>query len=187
MGRPELGSLSTRAGAVPRCEPVTRGQGARPKEARTTGYQGHGSVPTDVMRDPVVIDGRTGWTGQVAAAGYGPGGQAAQTVPDGRRAGVDTARVAGSNVDLASQTSSVWAGVEPMKLYTDAGYPYWSPGIAGIPPLAYPGQPNQLRPAASMPYLGGYVYPPLVMNPGTGSVPAPILSQPIESWVRAPL
>jgi len=35
--------------------------------------------------------------------------------------------------------------------------------------------------------LGGYVYPPLVMNPGTGSVPAPILSQPIESWVRAPL
>ena len=107
-GHPELGSLSTRAGAVPRCEPVTRGQGARPKEARTAGYQAHGSVSTDVMRDPVVIDGRTGWTGQAAAAGYGPGGQATPTVPDGRSAGIDTARVAGSNVDLASQTSSVW-------------------------------------------------------------------------------
>ena len=86
-----------------------------------------------------MIDGRTGWTDQAAAAGYGPSGQATQTVPDtvldtvGRCAGIDTARVAGSNVDLASRTSSVWAGVEPMKLYTDAGYPYWSPGIAGIP------------------------------------------------------
>ena len=74
-----------------------------------------------------------------------------------------------------------------MKLLPDAGYPYWNPGVAGIPPLAYLGQPNQLRPAAAMPYLGGYLYPPLVMNPGTGSVPAPILGQPIESWVRAPL
>jgi len=83
-GHPELGSLSARAGAVPRCEPVTGGQGARPKEARTTRYQGYRGVPTDVMRtDQATVDGRAGWTGQAAAAGYRPSGQAVLTVPDG--------------------------------------------------------------------------------------------------------
>jgi len=146
-------------------------------------------VPTDVMcADQAMVDGRASWTSQAAAAGYyGPSGQAVQTVPDGRHAGVDTARVAGSNVNLASWTPSVWAGVEPTKLYTDAGQPYWNSSIAGILPLAYLGQPNQLRLAAPMPYMSGYMYPPLVMNPGTGTVPVPILNHPVESWVQAPL
>jgi len=92
-----------------------------------------------------MVDGCAGWTGQAAATGYrGPGGQAAQTVPDGGRAGVDTARVAGSNVDLASRTPSVWVGIEPAKLYTDDGQPVLGPGAAGVPQSSYFGQPVQL-------------------------------------------
>jgi len=115
-GHPEQGSRGESAGAVPRCEEVTvGGYAARPRETRTTGYYGYTGVPSDIVclgRRTCPL-GRSGccrrvlWTQRAAA----------QTAPDGRHAGVDTARVAGSDVDLASRTPSIWAGVEPVKLY----------------------------------------------------------------------
>jgi len=188
-GRPEQGSQGESAGTVPQCEEVTVGSyGARPREARTTGYYGYTGVPSDIVRtDQALVDGRAGWAGQAAAAGYcGPSGRAAQTAPDGRRAGVDVARVASSDVDFASRTPSVWAGVEPVKLYPDAGQPIWNSGIAGIPHSAYPGQPIQLRPAASKPYMSGNTHLSLVVDPGVGTATAPILNRLVELWVRAP-
>jgi len=132
---------------VPRCELVTGGgYGARPKETRTTGYYGYVGVPTDVVHaDQAMVSGRIGWTGQAIATGYRESGEHVElTVPDGRRAGIDTARVAGSNVDTASQTPSDWAGVELSKLYTVVRTSYMDAGITGIPQPAYLGQPIQL-------------------------------------------
>jgi len=52
-----------RAGAVPRCEPVTGGgYRARPREARTTGYYGYMS-PDVVRADQAMVSGCVGWTG----------------------------------------------------------------------------------------------------------------------------
>jgi len=101
--------------------------------------------PLTVYADQAMASGRVGWTGQVTAAGYRePGGKAGQAVPDGRRAGIDMARVTGSNVDTASQTPSVWAGVKPAKLYTGVGQSYLDAGAAGILQPAHLGQPIQL-------------------------------------------
>jgi len=172
---------------VPRCEPVTReGYGARPREARTTEYYGYTGVPTDVVHaDQAMVSGRVGWTGQAMATRYHePGGPVEPTVPDGRRAGIDTARVAGSNVDTASRTPSVWAGIEPAKLYTGVGTSYMDAGTAGILQPAYLGQPIQLRPAAPTQLASGQFYHPLVFDPGAGTAPAPNCL--VESLVRAP-
>jgi len=75
-------------------------------------------VPTDVVHaDQAMVSGCVGWTGQAIATEHcEPGGHVELTAPDGRRAGIDAARVAGSNVDTASWTPSVWVGVEPAKL-----------------------------------------------------------------------
>jgi len=132
---------------VPRCEQVTGGgYGARPREARTTVYYGYAGVPRDIVHtDQATVSGRVGWTGQATAAVYREsGGHLEWTVPDGRCAGIDTARVAGSNVDTASRTPSIWAGVEPAKLYTGVGTSYLDAGIAGISQPTYLGQPIQL-------------------------------------------
>jgi len=109
-GCPEQGSRDERTGAIPRCEQVTvGGYGAQPREARTTGYYGYTGVPADVVHaDQAMVSGHVGFTGQAIAAGYRePGGHVERTVPDGRRAGIDTATVAGSNVNTASRTPSV--------------------------------------------------------------------------------
>jgi len=175
-GRPEQGSLGERAGAVPHCELVTgEGYGARPREATTTGYYGYMGVPTDVVRaDQAMVSGHVGWTGQATATGYRkPGGHGEPTVPDGRRTSADAARVAGSNVDAASRTPSVWAGVEPAKLYIGVGTSYMDAGTDGMLPPAYLGQPIQLRPAAPAQLASGQFYHPLVFDPGTGTAPAP--------------
>jgi len=185
-GRPEQGSLGERAGAVPRCEPVTGGgYGARSKEARTTGYYGYVGVPTDVSRaDQATVSGRVGWMGQAIVTGYRkPGGQVEPTVPDGRRAGIDTARVAGSNIDTASRTPSVWAGVEPAKLYTGVGTSYLDAGTTGVPQPVYLRQPIQLRLAAPIQLASGQFYHPLVFDPSAGTAPAPNWNRPVESWV----
>jgi len=184
-GRPEQGSLGGGAGAIPRCEQATGGgYGARLREARTTGYYGYTGVPTDVVRaDQAMVSGRIGWTGQTTAAGYRqPCGQVGQTVPDGRRAGADTAGVAGSNVGTASRTPSVWAGVEPAKLYTWCRKSYLDAGIAGILQPAYLGQPIQLRPAAPTQLADGQFYHPLVFDPAR-TAPVPNWNPPVESWV----
>ena len=115
--------------------PVTGGgYGAWPKEARTIGYYGYVGVPTDVVHaDQAMVSGHVGWTGQSTATGYRePGGRVEPAVPDGRRTGLNMARVAGSNVDTASQTPSLWAGVEPAKLYTGVGTSYLDAGATGV-------------------------------------------------------
>jgi len=188
-GRPEQGSLGGGAGTVPHCQPAARGgYRARPKEARTTGYYGYTGVPADVMRaDQAMVSGCIGWTGQTTAAGYRePGGQVWQTVPDGRRTGSDMAKVAGSNIDTASWTPSIWAGVELAKLYTGVRTSYMDAGAAGILQPEYLGQPTQLRPAAPIQLAHGQFYHHLVFDPGAGTAPAPNWNRPVESWVRAP-
>jgi len=188
-GRPEHGSLGGGAGAIPRCKQATRGgYGARPVEARTTGYYRYAGVPTDVVHaDQAMVSGRVDWTGQATATGYrGPGGQVGQTVPSGRRAGTDTAIVAGSNDDTASRTPSVWVGVKPAKLYTGVGTSYMDAGTTGILLPAYLGQPTQLRPAAPIQLASGQFYHPLVYNIGAGTAPAPNWNHPVESLVQAP-
>ena len=87
--------------------------GARPKEARTTGYYGYTEVPTDVLRaDQATVSGRVGWTGQAGTVGYRKsGGHIEQTVGNGRRTAVNAAGVAGSIVETTSRTPSVWVGV----------------------------------------------------------------------------
>jgi len=185
-GRPEQGSLGERAGAVLRCKQVTGGgYGAWPKEARTTGYYGYMGVPTDVVcADQAMVRGRVGWTGQAIATGpREPGGHVELTAPDGRRAGIDMARVASSNVDTASRTPSVWAGVELAKLYTGVGTSYMDDGITGIPQSVYLRQPIQLRPAAPTQLASGQFYHPLVIDPGAGTAPAPNWNRSVESWV----
>jgi len=174
---------------MPRCKPVTgAGYRARPVEARTTGYYGYPSVPVDVVHaDQDMVSGRIGWTGQTTAAGYRePGGQVGQTAPDGGRAGTGMARVAGSNVDTASRTPSVWAGVELAKQYTGVRTSYMDAGVAGILQPAYLGHPTQLRPAALIQLASGQFYHPLVFDPGAVTAPAPNQNRPVESWVRAP-
>jgi len=188
-GNPGQGSLGEGAGAVPCCEQATGGgYGARPKEARTTGYYGYTGVPTDVVRaNQAMVSGRVGWTGQTTAAGHGvSSGQLGQIVPDGRHTGVDTTRVAGSTIDTVSRTPSFWAGFKPAKLYTGVGQPVWGAGTAAVLQPAYHGQPIQLRPAAPMQYMDNYTHQPLVMDPGAGMAPAPIWNRPVESWVRGP-
>jgi len=140
-------------------------------------------VPTDVVRaDQAMVSGCVGWTGQAIATGYRePGGHIEPTVPDGRGAGIDAARVAGSNVDTASQTLSVWAGVEPAKLYTGVGTSYLDAGIAGIPQPAYLGQPRY----APTQLASGQICHPLVFDPGAGTAPEPKWNHFVESWVRA--
>jgi len=184
-GRPEQGSLGGGAGAVPCYEQATGGgYGVRPKEARTTGYYGYTSVPADVVRaDQAMDSGHVGWTSQTTTAVYSrPGEPVGQTAPDGRRAAADTARVAGTNVDISRRTPSVWAGVEPAKLYTCVGHSYLDAGATGILQPAYLGQLTQLRPAA-MQLANGQFYQPLVYDPSAGMVPAPYWNRPVESWV----
>jgi len=184
-----VGSPGGEAGAVLRYEQATGGgYGARPREARTTGYYGYSSVPADVVHvDQAMVSGRVDWTSQTSAASYRePGGQVGQTVPDGRHAGADTARVAGSNVNTASRTPSVWAGVERAMLYTGVGPSYMDASAAGILQPVYLGQPTQLRPAAPIQLANGQFYQPLVFDPGAGTAPAPNWNHPVESWVRAP-
>jgi len=150
-GQPEHGSLGGGLGAIPRCRPATGGGcGARPVEAGTSEYYGYPSIPVDAMRaDQAVVAGRAGWTSQPTTAGPGgPGEPVGQTAPSGRHAGADTAGVTGSTVDTSRRTPSVWAGVEPAKLYSGVGYPYMGAGAAGALQPAYLGQPTQLRPAA---------------------------------------
>jgi len=188
-GRPEQGSLGERAGVLPCCKPDTGGGfGARPKEARTTRYYGYIGVPTDVVSANQAMDSRcVSWTGQASATGYREsGGHVEPTAPDGRRAGIDAARVAGSNVDTASRTLSVWVGVELAKQYTGVGTSCLDACIAGIPQPAYLGQPIQLRPAAPTQLAGGQICHPLVFDPGAGTASAPNWNHSVESWVRAP-
>jgi len=178
-GRPDQRSLGGGLGAIPRCmSAATGGYGTRPTEVGTSGYYGYLSVPTGVALVDQV-DGCVGWTGPATATGYrGPGGLAGQTAPDGRRAA--------SNADTASRTPSVWAGVEPAKLYTGVGQSYMDAGAAGILHPAYPGQPIQLRPAAPIQLANGQFYQPLVLDSGPGTAPAPTWNHPAGSWVRAP-
>jgi len=188
-GRPEQGSLSGGLGAIPRCRPAAGGgYGARPVEARTSEQYGYMSVPVDVMRAGQTVDsGRVGWTSQPTIAGpSGPGEPVGRTAPSSRRVGVDTAGVVGSIVDTSRQTPSVWAGVEPAKLYPGVGYPYMGAGAAGALQSAYLGQPTQLRPAVPMQLANGQFYQPWVFDQGAGTVPASYWNRPVESWVRAP-
>ena len=147
-GRPDQSSLSGELGAISRCRPATGGgYGTRPTEVRTSGYYGYPSVPTGVARVDQV-DGSVGWTVPAAATGYRElGGLAGQTAPDGRRTT--------SNADTASWIPSVWAGIEPAKLYTGVGQSYMDAGAAGILQPAYPGQPIQLRPATPIQLANG--------------------------------
>jgi len=158
---PEQGGLSGGAGAVPHYEQTTGGgYGARSKETRTTGYYGYSSVPADVVRaDQAMVNGRVGCMSQTTTVGYSrPGEPVGQTAPDSRCADADTARVAGTHVDTSRWTPSVWAGVEPAKLYTGVGHPYLDAGAAGILQPAYLGQPTQLRPAAPIQLANGQFY-----------------------------
>jgi len=133
-----------------------------------------------------MVSGSVGWTGQVTATGYHePGGPMQSTVPDGRRATIDMARVTGSNVDTASQTPSIWVGVEPAKLYTGVGTSYMDAGTARILQPVYLGQLTQLRLAVPIQLATGQFYHPLVFDPGAGMASAPNLNRPVESWVRA--
>ena len=136
----------------------------------------------DVVRaDQAMVRGRVSWTGQATAAGFRKsGGHPEQAVPDGRHTGIDMARVAGSNVDTASRTSSVWVGVELAKLYTGVGLSDLDSGIAGISQPAYLGQPIQLRPAAHTQLVSGYVCHPLVMDPGAGMAPVPTWNRSVS-------
>jgi len=145
-------------------------------------------VPTDVVHaDQAMVSGHVGWTGQSTATGYRePGGRVEPAVPDGRRTGLNMARVAGSNVDTASQTPSLWAGVEPAKLYTGVGMSYLDAGTAGMPQSAYLGQPVQLRLATPTQLASGQFYHSLVFDPGAGTAPALNWNCPVELWVRAP-
>jgi len=134
-----------------------------------------------------MVSGRVGRMSQTTTAGYSrPSEPVGQTVPDGRQADADTARVAGTNVDTVSQTLSIWAGVEPATVYIGVGQPYLDAGTAGILQPAYLGQPTLLRPAAPIQLANGQFYQPLVFDPGVGTAPALYWNRPVESCVRAP-
>ena len=136
-----------RTGTVPCCEQVTMGgYGARPKKARTTGYYGYTSVPTDVVHaNQATVSGCIGWTGQASATGYRESGEHLErTVSDGRCTRVDAAGVAGSIIDTTGWTPSIWAGVEPAKLYTGVGPSDSDSGIAEVLRPAYYGQLTQM-------------------------------------------
>jgi len=142
----------------------------------------HTGVPTDVVSaDQATVSGRVGWTGEAIAIGYRE-----SCVPDGRCAGIDMVRVAGSNIDTASQTPSVWAGVELAKLYTGVGPSDLDAGIAGISQPAYLGQPIQLQPATPTQLASGQIRHPLVIDPGAGTAPVLNWNRSVELWVRAP-
>jgi len=61
--RREYSGLGEKTGTVPRCEQVIGGgYGARPKEARTTGYYGYIGVPQHVVcADQATVDQHIGW------------------------------------------------------------------------------------------------------------------------------
>jgi len=121
-----------------------------------------------------MVSRRVGRTSQSTVAGSSrPGELVGQTIPDSRCVGVDTARVAGTSVDTSRRTPSVWAGVEPAKLYAGVGRPYLDAGAAGMLQPAYPGQPTQLRPAAPIQLANGQFYQPLIYDPSAGMIPAP--------------
>jgi len=185
----EHGSLGERTGAVPCCEQVTvGGSGARPKEARTTGYYWYTGVPTDIMRaDQATVSGCIGWTGQAGIVGSRePDEHFGQTVQNGRRTGVDTAGVAGSVVDTTSRTPSIWAGVKLAKLHTGVRPSDSDSGIAELSQSAYLRQLNELRPVAPTQPVSSYVGYPQVMDTGAGMASVPGWNCSIGSWVRAP-
>jgi len=134
-------------------------------------------IPTNVVHaDQAMVSRHVGWTDQaIATVPRESGGHAEPTAPNGRRA----------NVNTASQTPSVWAGVEPAKLYPSVRTSYLDAGADGVPQPAYLGQPIQLRPAVPTQLAGGQFYHRLVFDPGAGTAPVPNWNRPVELWVRA--